>query len=131
MKLQKLVRKFSAENDGGDTGLYRRRDTIEKSFDDLKNELDMKCQRIHTSETAQEKVVVSFQSLIVPSYLLKRLKDYMRKNGLTLRKILLELDKIKTIQYPGSEDERLLNPLTKQQREIYELLEIPMPECRG
>ena len=91
----------------------------------------MKRLRIHTSETAQGKVFVSFLSLIVRSYLLKRLKDYMQKNGLTLRKILLELDKIKTIQYPGSEDERLLNPLTKQQREIYELLEIPVPECRG
>lgn len=73
----------------------------------------------------------SFLSRIVRSYLLKRLKDYMRKNGLTLRKILLELDKIKTIQYPGSEEERLLNPLTKQHRELYELLEIPMLECRG
>ena len=111
--------------------IYRRRDTIEKSFDDLKNELDMKRLRIHTSETAQGKVFVSFLSLIVRSYLLKRLKDYMRRNGLTLRKILLELDKIKTIQYPGSEEERLLNPLTRRQREIYELLEIPVPECRG
>jgi len=43
----------------------------------------------------------------------------------------LELDKIKTIQYPGSDEERLLNPLTKRQREIYELLEIPIPECIG
>ncbi len=74
---------------------------------------------------------VSFLSLIVRSYLLKRLNDYMRKNGLTLRKILLELDKIKTIQYPGGENERFLNPLTKQQREIYEFLEILVPECRG
>ena len=48
-----------------------------------------------------------------------------------LRKILLELDKIKTIQYPSYEKERLLSPLTKQQREIYELLEIPVSECSG
>ena len=59
------------------------------------------------------------------------LKDYMRQNGLTLKKILLELDKIKTIQYPGSDEERLLNPLTKRQREIYALLEIPVPGCMG
>lgn len=111
--------------------IYRRRDTIEKSFDDLKNELDMKRLRIHTSETAQGKVFVSFLSLIVRSYMLRQLKNHMRKNGLTLKKIFLELDKIKTIQYPGSEEERLLNPLTKQQREIYELLEIPLPECIG
>ena len=111
--------------------IYRRRDTIEKSFDNLKNELDMKRLRIHTSETVRGKVFVSFLSLIVRSYLLKQLKDYMQKDGLTLRKILLELDKIKTIQYPGSEEKRLLNPLTRQQRKIYELLEIPLPECMG
>ena len=33
--------------------IYRRRDTIEKSFDNLKNELDMKRMRSHSSETAQ------------------------------------------------------------------------------
>ena len=111
--------------------IYRCRDTIEKSFDDLKNGLDMKRPHIHTSETAQGKVFVSFLSLIVRAYLLRQLKDYMRQNGLTLKKILLELDKIKTIQYPGSDEERLLNPLTKRQREIYELLEIPVPGCIG
>ena len=78
--------------------IYRCRDTIEKSFDDLKNELDMKRLHIHTSETAQGKVFVSFLSLIVRAYLLRQLKDYMRENGLTLRKISVsELDKIKTI----------------------------------
>ena len=97
----------------------------------MKNGLDMKRLHIHTSETAQGKVFVSFLSLIVRAYLLRKLKDYMRQNGLTLKKILLELDKIKTIQYPGSDEERLLNPLTKRQREIYELLEIPVPGCIG
>ena len=97
----------------------------------MKNGLDMKRLHIHTSETAQGKVFVSFLSLIVRAYLLRQLKDYMRQNGLTLKKILLDLDKIKTIQYPGSDEERLLKPLTKRQREIYELLEIPVPGCIG
>ena len=91
----------------------------------------MKRLHIHTSETAQGEVFVSFLSLIVRAYLLRQLKDYMRQNGLTLKKILLELDKIKTIQYPGSDEEWLLNPPTKRQRELYELLEIPVPECIG
>lgn len=107
--------------------IYRRRDTIEKSFDDLKNELDMKRMRTHSSETAQGKIFVSFLSLIVRAYLLRQLRPYMQKNGLTLRNVLLELDKIKTLQYPGSRDPRLLNPVTKRQRDIYELLEMPVP----
>ena len=111
--------------------IYRRRDTIEKSFDNLKNELDMKRMRSHSSETAQVKVFVTFLSLIVQAYLLRQLKPYMGENGLTLRNVLLELDKMKTIQYPGSHAPRLLNPLTKRQRDIYGLPEIPVPVCMG
>ena len=111
--------------------IYRRRDTIEKSFDNLKNELDMKRMRSHSSETTHGKLFVSFLSLIVHTYLLRQLKPYMQSNGLTLRNVLLELDKMKTIQYPGNQKPRLLNPLTKKQREIYELLQIPTPDCIG
>lgn len=111
--------------------IYRRRDTIEKSFDNLKNELDMKRMRSHSSETAQGKIFVAFLSLIVHAYLLRQLKPYMQSNGLTLRNVLLELDKMRTIQYPGSRKPRLLNPMTKKQREIYDLLEIAAPDCIG
>ena len=87
--------------------------------------------RCHSSETAQGKIFVSFLSLIVQAYLLRQLKEYMQKNSLTLRNILLELDKLKTIQYPGSHKPRLLNPPTKKQREIYDLLDLPIPDCIG
>ena len=111
--------------------IYRRRDTVEKSFDNLKNGLDMKRMRSHNSDTTQGKLFVSFLSLIVQSYLLRQLKAYMQQNGLTLRNILLELDKMKTIQYPGSHKPRLLNPPSKKQRDVYELLDIPIPDCIG
>jgi len=111
--------------------IYRRRDVVEKSFDNLKNELDMKRMRCHSSETAQGKIFVSFLSLIIQAYLLRQLKEYMQRNGFTLHNILLELDKMKTIQYPGSHNPRLLNPLSKKQREIYELLALQLPDCIG
>ena len=111
--------------------IYRRRDVIEKSFDNLKNELDMKWLRSHSTKTAEGKIFVSFLALIVQAYLLKQLKDYMQKNNLTLHNILLELDKMKAIQYPGSHAPRLLNPLTRRQREIYDGLAIPAPDCIG
>ena len=99
--------------------------------DNLKNELDMKRLRSHSTQTAQGKIFVSFLALIVQAYLLKQLKLYMKKNNLTLHSLLLELDKMKTIQYPGSHTPRLLNPLTKRQREIYDLLAISVPDCIG
>lgn len=111
--------------------IYRRRDVIEKSFDNLKNGLDMKRLRSHTSESTQGKIFVSFIALLVQAYLYRQLKEYLQKERIPLKKILLELDKLKTIQYPGQQKPRLLNPATKTQRMIYELLEVPVPDCIG
>ena len=104
--------------------IYRNRDVVEKSFDSLKNELDMKRLHTWTSETAQGKLFVSFISLIVRSYMLNGLSDYMRKNSFTLKKILLELDKMKCFSPSSAHSPRPLNPLTKTQREIYSCLSI-------
>ena len=43
----------------------RSRDVVEKSFDSLKNELDMKRLRTWTSETTQGKLFVSPLSLLI------------------------------------------------------------------
>ena len=99
---------------------------LKKSFDDLKNELDMKRLRSHSSETTQGKLFVAFISLIVRSYLLRQMREYMSKNTLTLRKLLLELDKLKSLDAPDR-TEKLLNPLTRAQRDIYSGLDIQMP----
>ena len=84
-----------------------------------------------TSETAQGKPFVSFISLIVRSYMLNGLSDYMRKNGFTLKKILLELDKIKCFAPNSAHSPRPLNPQTKTRREIYTSLALDTDECIG
>ncbi|HNX65193.1 MAG TPA: transposase [Oscillospiraceae bacterium] len=107
--------------------IYRRRDVIEKSFDNLKNELDMKRLRSHNSETVRGKLFVSFISLIVQSYMLKHLSFYMQTTGCTFRKILLELDKIKCFDLNTKAKPRLLNPVSKSQRDIFLALDLPQP----
>lgn len=108
--------------------LYRRRDVIEKSFDDLKNELDMKRLRCHNEETAQGKMFVAFLSLIVRSYMLKRLRPLMQQNDYPFRKILMELDKIHSFSMSPNAKPTPTNPLTKLQRTIFDCLDIPYPE---
>lgn len=108
--------------------LYRRRDVIEKSFDDLKNELDMKRLRCHNEETAQGKMFVAFLSLIVRSYMLKQLRPLMQQNDYPFRKILLELDKIHSFSMSPNAKPTPTNPLTKLQRTIFDCLEIPYPK---
>ena len=110
--------------------IYRRRDVIEKNFDNLKNGLDMKRLRSHTSQSTQGKIFVSFIALTIQAYMFKQLKAYLQKERIPLRKVLLELDKIKTNQYPGNQP-RLLNPPSKTQKMIYEMLELSAPDCIG
>lgn len=108
--------------------IYRRRDVIEKSFDNLKNELDMKRLRSHNSETVQGKLFVTFISLIVRSYMLKALSEYMQTSSCTFRKILFELDKIKSFDLSTNAKTKLLNPLTKTQRDIFTALDLQLPD---
>ncbi len=110
--------------------IYRHRDVIEKCFDDMKNETDMKRLRTQSGETARGKLFVVFIAQIVRAYMLNNLTDYMRKNTYTMKKILNELDKIKCFA-PRPTSSRLIDPLTKNQRELYSLLTISPPECIG
>lgn len=98
--------------------LYRRRDVIEKSFDDLKNELDFKRARTHSDETLNGKIFVSFIALIVKSYMQNRITD----NEITHRKLMLELDKIKVFDVHSKP--HMINPLTKTARDIFAMLDI-------
>ena len=107
--------------------LYRRRDVVEKSFDDLKNELDMKRLRCHGSETAEGKLFVAFIGLIIRSYMMNKLSSMLRQNGYPFRKILIELDKISCFSVTPNAKPCLTNPMTKLQKSIFELLEIPLP----
>ena len=100
--------------------LYRNRDVVEKCFDDLKNALDMHRLYVHSDETAQGKAFCAFLALVIRSYMLEHLRDYMAKNKYTFAKILLELKKVKVIsspKYPGGQ--RLLAPLSRSTRDIF------------
>ena len=105
--------------------LYRRRDVIEKSFDDLKNGLDMHRFYVHCEKTADGKLFTAFLALIVRSYILNHLQDYMDRNKFSFEKIVLEFNKIKLIFSPDSPaHSRLLNPISSSLKEILSLLDL-------
>jgi transposase len=102
--------------------IYRRKDVIEKGFDDLKNHLDMKRLRTHSSATTDGKLFLSFVSLIAVSQLGVKLSDFMKDNAMSKDSVLCELEKIKIVSISGGK--RLMNPLTKTQRTILECLNL-------
>ena len=115
--------------------IYRRRDVVEKCFDDLKNDLDMHRLHIHSDEAAEGKAFVAFISLIVQSHMRELLKDLMTERHFTFRKVLVELDKAKLIV---SADHisgcRPLNPPTRVQQDILSALGVSvsaLDDCVG
>ena len=112
--------------------LYRRRDVIEKSFDNLKNELDMKRLHIHSEAAAEGKTFVAFIALVIRSQLLKKLGGLMTAEQMTLRKALTELDKAKLIiSADAVSGARLLNPPTRIQKDILAALDLEIAESVG
>lgn len=98
--------------------IYRRKDVVEKCFDNLKNAIDMKRLRTHSTESADGKMFIAFVSLILRSILENTIGEFNRKNNLTIEKVMKELSKIRLVNL--SNGISLLNPITKKQRIILE-----------
>lgn len=103
--------------------IYRDKDVVEKCFDDLKNQLDMKRLRMHSSEAVNGRLFVQFIALIYIS----ALRNEMRVSGLikqyTVRELLQEMETLTKIKYSGKYG-HILTELTKPQREILRCLNI-------
>ena len=106
--------------------IYRDRDVVEKCFDDLKNQLDMKRLRMHSSATVDGRLFVQFIALIYMS----ALRREMRKSDLikryTVRELLQEMETLTKVKYSGKYG-HILTEVTKSQREILQSLNIPLP----
>jgi transposase len=99
--------------------IYRKKDLIEKSFSELKNDLDMKRLRVHSNVAADGKTFIAFIGLILRTFVHNNLKDYMdSKRPISMAQIFDELRMIKTVKTKSGL--LLYNPLTKRQRTILE-----------
>ena len=104
--------------------IYKGKDVIEENFDQLKNNLDFKRMRTHVNKTTEGKVFIGFLALILRSHLLKMVKGNVQTKNLTLEKIMRELRKIRYVTFEDLT--RMLIPLTKLQRTIFEAIDIPL-----
>ena len=99
--------------------IYRKKDEIEKGFDDIKNHIDMKRMRVHTDATVDGKLFCAFITLIAASEMSKVLNvfnDTSKQRTLSKHGLISELEKIKVLLAPDGK--RLMNPLTKTQRDL-------------
>jgi transposase len=97
-------------------GWYRRREVIEKAFDNMKNELDYHRLRTHYNETTDGKLFVAFLALILRTQLLNYLGAIPRKSRPTGTEAILELKKIKALTFNG--EGVYVSTLTAKQKKI-------------
>ena len=103
--------------------IYRSKDAVEKNFDDLKNDLDMKRLRIHTQSTMDGRIFIQFIALI----LITKLKEVMRENNWfqnhNLQEVIEEMKSIREFSIEGKR-KKLITQLTGFQSEIVELYKL-------
>jgi len=99
--------------------LYRKKDIVEKSFDDLKNTLDMKRLRIHSSEAMKSRLFIQFLALILLSAIRIRAKKVKELQYKSAREIIVAMETITLITYSGRYG-RIITEAGPQQKTIAE-----------
>lgn len=117
----------SAIKDPMDTlSVYRAKESVENSFDDLKNQLDMKRLRIHTSAAMDSRIFIQFLALI----LICRIRNISKKDkilkNLTVREIMEHMETLVKIKFSGRYGQ-LYTETDPMQRRIMDVFELTYP----
>ncbi|MFN7094256.1 MAG: hypothetical protein ACK4M7_02730, partial [Burkholderiales bacterium] len=103
--------------------VYRNKDVVEKCFDDLKNQLDMKRLRMHSSHSTEARLFIQFIALIYMSALRQVMTSTDLIKKYTVKELLNEISNITKITYSGKHGS-IITELSKSQREILQALQI-------
>ncbi len=104
--------------------VYRAKDVVEKSFDDLKNSLDMKRLRIHNSVAMDNRIFIQFLALILMCQIRNTIQFDRLLRNLSVREIMETMETLVKITYSGRYGQ-LHTELSPMQRKIIEVFELP------
>lgn len=96
---------------------YRRKDMVEKAFDNLKERLEMKRTSVHSDETLQGRFFLQFLALIFVSYLHKHMRDHDLYRNYTMQSLLDSLDVIERYEHKGRRPH--YSEVTEKQKNLY------------
>ncbi|MDR0571458.1 MAG: transposase [Rickettsiales bacterium] len=106
--------------------IYRNKDKVENSFDDLKNHLDLKRLRIHTSSRMDSRIFIQFISLILISELRNTAKNKPKLKYLSNSEIFDELESLYVITFKNRYG-RLYSECSPKQSMILDSFELNWP----
>lgn len=96
--------------------LYRRKDAVEKFFDNIKNDIDRNRLRIHSQEALEGRLFLDFIALIIYSYISKVMQQEKIVKDYTVQELMYEFKKIKLIGL--GEIKAIITEVSKKKRII-------------
>jgi transposase len=100
--------------------LYRGKDTVEKGFYILKNDIDLMPANVRTDSTLRGYLFIAFLALVLRMKLLSMMNKAGLNKRFSVEGLLTELEKIKVIILPDGQ--KITSEVTKKQREILDAL---------
>jgi transposase len=95
---------------------YRMKDAVEKLFDQIKVDMQGNRIRTHNKQTTDGKTFVIFIALVIRTFMLGKLKQYLSSNSTSLKKVFNQLENIRVIS--SSAQLRFAKAFTKKQKDI-------------
>ena len=105
--------------------IYRLKDAVEKSFDDLKNDLDMKRLRIHSAQAMDGRLFIQFIAEILLSRMRMILDSSVDLKNHSLQQIIDEMKSIRQISIDGNH-QRIVSALTAFQKRIVSVFNLEL-----
>ena len=106
--------------------IYRTKDVVENSFDDLKNHLDMKRLRVHTAAAMDSRLFLQFLALIYINSIRSTIRGDDKLKYLTAREVLEEMETLTKIKYSNRYGE-LFTETSPLQRCVMKKFDIELP----
>lgn len=105
---------------------YRDKDAVENSFDDLKNSLDMKRLRVHSSESMDSRLFLQFLALIYVSEIRKVTRGNEKLKKLTVRDVMEQMETLARIKF-SKRYGQVYTETTPLQRDIMQAFDVSLP----
>ena len=104
---------------------YRSKDSLEKLFDIMKNELEEGRLWTGSKEAMQGRLFVNFLSIVLYATLSQQMKEAQLYQSFSVSEVLYELKKLKLVEL--SNGKSLLTEISKRPRILYQKLTVPIP----
>jgi transposase len=106
--------------------LYRNKDCVEKCFDTMKNELSTNRLRVHSRESMEGRLFISFLGLILSSWIHKMMREKDLSKKYTIGEVIYEMKKLKIIELQNRR--QVLTETSKTQKDLFKKLVNEVPK---